>query len=98
MQLVKWQVIPSSPYRSGHTSDGHLFLVTLKSTAVFVLVMTTTMQIEALVLLEEHVVAKHAVPALELSQALHLVCHLGGLLGSDCTGWMSLQRAVGGGT
>lgn len=40
--------------------------------------MTTAMQIEALVLLEEHVLAKHAVPALELWQALHLVCHLGG--------------------
>lgn len=95
MQLVKLQVIPSSPYRSGQTSKRHVFPVTLKSTAVFVLVMTTAMQVEALMPLEEHVLAKHAVPASEVWQVLHWVCLLGGLLGSGCTGWMSLQRPLG---
>lgn len=64
MQLVKLQAIPFSPYRSGQTSKGHVFPVILKSTAAFVLVMTTPMQVEALTLLEEHVLAKYAVPAL----------------------------------
>lgn len=55
---MKLQVIPSSTQRLGQTSERHVFPVTLKSAAVFVLV-TTAMQVGALMTLEEQVLAKH---------------------------------------
>lgn len=94
MQLVKLQVIPSSPYRSGLTSKGHVFPVTLKSAAVFVLVMTTAMQVEALMLLQEHVLANHTVPAFELRQVLHQGCRLRGLHCLDVSAETSGKRHV----
>lgn len=77
MQFVKLQVITSRSYRSGQTSQGPVFPVAIKSTAAFTLVSTTVTQVEVLMPMEEHVLAKHAVPALELWQALHWVCHFG---------------------
>lgn len=46
--------------------------VCISQASVFALVTTTAMQIEALMLLGEPVLAKHTVPASELWQALHV--------------------------
>lgn len=54
---------------------------------------TTAMQIEALMLLEEHfVLAKHTVPASELWQTLHVPW---GAAEQWLSGWISLQRTLG---